>query len=390
MPLNVSKATTTAGATLPELFESISDEIAFLTRSESPLLARLGFPGRVGNVGNVKHEWLQEALNPNSTNANGAHSAVATTINVTAGTGSSRFTVGMVVQVDGSRELMRITSVAANSFDVTRAFNGTTGEAIADGAVITRVADPAEECEDVPGDRPTVRVRRENFTQIFRMPISVCRSMMKSNVIGVADEFEHQLLMAQRDLIRDLAMSVINGRRRAANPEGSGGTERMMDGIIQTILNGADPVVIDAGGATLDELILNDALKDLFVNGSMPTVLAAPPTQRRQISSLIEGRQRYEPDSDMLGAVVNRFMSDFADLEILQPDIFIPSDAVLLLDPNRIEIKKLGDDADVWELIEIGRPGLAQKAELVGEFTAELKNCDDGGHALIHNLAFTP
>lgn len=386
----VDKHTSLAGSNLPEIFESIDDAIAFLTRVESPLLAALGFPNGLQNVLNVKHEWLEEQLNPDAAiiNNGGGHLAGDTALNVVAGQGS-RFLVGDIVQIDGSRELMTVTApIAANVVTVVRAtFGSGPAVPIANGAVLKRISNPAVENESAPAANPTNRIRKDNYTQIFRKVAAVTRSMMLSNVIGVEDELDRQLLNAQRDLIRDLAKATINGRRQTVNPEGTLAVARTMDGLIPQILNGADPVIVDATGNTLDEFLLNQALREQFTRGASPRILAAPPAQRRAISALIEGRQRFESNEGQLGAVVTRFLSDFAVLDVIEADIFIPSDSVLLIDPSKISLKKLGNQAAPWEIVDIGRPGLSTVREVVGEFTLEAKNAGDGGHALIQGLA---
>ncbi len=60
------KFTFSAGASLPEIQEEVASELAFITRSVSPLLLELGFPDDLDQVGNPRHEWLDYALLPNS------------------------------------------------------------------------------------------------------------------------------------------------------------------------------------------------------------------------------------------------------------------------------------------------------------------------------------
>lgn len=385
-----SKTVYNAGASYPELYESVDPVIGFMSKFDSPLLLALGYPNALENIFNPRHEWVEERLNPNSTLVNGPQTALDVTIEVTAGTGT-RFRVGDIVQVDGSRELMTVGAVAANQITVTRGTQGSTAEAIVDGALLKRLFRPAEDCADAPEAQPTLRPREENYTQIFQEAVTVCRSMNLSNVIGVspaATEFEHQRLMVERELQRQLADAIINGRQQAVNPEGAVGVPRTMDGIINSILKGSiDPVIVDAGNATLDEGILNAALQQMFQRGATPNLIAASGRQKRALSDLISSRQRYAPEDTLLGAVVDRFQSDFYVLDVLAPDNFIPQDVLLILDTTRIKVKKLGAGARAWDFEALAKTGLAEKGQVVGEFTLEIKNANDGGHALIQNLA---
>lgn len=383
----VDKFTFSAGATLPEIQDSVNPEIAFLTRTESALLALLGFPGGLGKAINVRHEWFEEALRPNSGQVNGAIASGTTALVLDTGHGA-RFAAGDIIQVDGSRELMSVTSIATDTLTVVRGIRGTTAVAIADNAIVKRINNPAIENETAPGGNPVNRTRRANYTEIFRKVASVTRSMQRVDLHGVDDELEHQVMLARKDIIRDLAHTIINGKKQSSDPEGTASQARTMDGIIQSILAGSTPAIVDAGGASLTETVLNDLLEDMWTKGAQPKVLCAPPQQRRALSALLEGRQRFAPKDKVLGAVVERFVSDFGELDVLAPDIFIPGDCTLVLDPAKLKVMNLGGGSgDPFEVIEIGRTGLATVHEVVGEFTLEIHNAGDGGHGLIHNLA---
>ncbi len=61
------KATYTAGATLPEIAEDVSDIITLVSPFETPLLDHLGDPQR--SATSTVHEWLEDALVSRLTNA---------------------------------------------------------------------------------------------------------------------------------------------------------------------------------------------------------------------------------------------------------------------------------------------------------------------------------
>jgi len=54
------KATYTAGATLPEIAEDVSDIIGIVSPFETPLLDHLGDPAR--SATSTHHEWLEDLL----------------------------------------------------------------------------------------------------------------------------------------------------------------------------------------------------------------------------------------------------------------------------------------------------------------------------------------
>lgn len=380
------KFTFSAGTALPELPESVAPELAFLARTESPLLIALGWPDNVPQIVNIKHEWLEDALLPNSSLLNGAVNTVEATWNVDSG---AVFRIGDILRAEGNRELVEVTNIVTNALTVVRGYGGTAGQTVADNVPIRRMANPATEDETAPTARSTSRDRQENFTQIFRDVASVTRSMMLTGKLGGIDnELEHQILQVEMDLMRDLAFSVINSQVAAADPQGTTTQPRTMRGIVQAILNGSDPSSIAAAGKTLDEGLINDALEDAWTKGGQPTFIAAHPKQRRALSTLVEGRTRFDPNDGQAGVVVERFMSDFGELAILAPDIFVPKDVLLLLDPSRLELKKIGPGAEPFETFELARTKLSVSSEVVGEYTLEHKNAGNGGHAMISGLAF--
>ena len=383
------KFTFSAGPNLPEIAEEVSSELAFITRSISPLLIELGFPDDLDVVENPKHEWEEEKLLPNSGTINGALGAGATALVLDSPTGLN-FNVGDVVQIEGSRELMLVVAPAptATVVNVTRGIRGTTAIAIPDNALLKRMNNPAIENETAPTARSTNRDRVANFTEIFRNVAAVTRSMTKSKLLaGIDDELDHQVENVKRDLIRDFAHTIVNGKAQTVNPEGTAAQARTMNGILHSILGGANPAVIDAGGVGLSEQTMNLLFQDMWTKGGTPRLVCAPPTQRRKLSALLQGRQRYEVKDSTLGAVVERFVSDFGELDVLAPDIFIPADVIIVLDTSKIKAVKLGSEGDPYEVIPLADTGLTFRREVVGEFGLQIENAGDGGHGLITNLS---
>ncbi|KKN14492.1 hypothetical protein LCGC14_0995630 [marine sediment metagenome] len=379
-----------AGTTLPELLESrgLEDPVAFITRFESAFLTMLGFPQMEVITANF-HKWPEDKLNADSATLDDATlSAVATTINVTAGQGV-RFRAGDIVQFDGSRELISVTSVATDALTVVRAIRSTTGETQVQNDLLQVMNNPNTEAGTAKVARPTELEQNSNFTEMFDETASVSRKMRKTMNIGnVGDQLDHQVLRAQQDLIRRIAKTVINGRRQDTNPEGTASVASTMDGIVQFILTGADSVVVDALGGALTEDLLNQAMEDSWSSGGSPTLIAIGPRQRRAISKLMEGRVRFSVDETTLGVVVERFVSPVGGVvDVMEADKHMPKDIVLILDRSRLSLKKLGADGDPFEIEDLSKTGHVDNKLVSIELTLEAKNTDDGGHALIQNLS---
>lgn len=381
------KNTFDAGATLPEIMDSINPEVSLLTRYKSALLAYLRFPGSLLKAINIRHDWMEESLAANGATVSGDQTSGDTSLEVATGQGS-RFVAGDIIQVDGSRELISVTSISTDTLTVVRGIRSTTAVAIVDGATIKIMNNPAIESSNAPTARPVNRVRRANYTEIFTDTAAVSRSTEKVSMIGVDSEMAEQKMLVRADLLRRLAFTVINGKIQASNPEGTSLAPRTMNGIIQMILAGSAPSVVAAAGQPVTEAMLNTLMQDMWTKGGKPVALACGPTQKRKISTLLEGRQRYPVEQSTLGAVAERFISDFGTLDLLEPDIFIPSDVILVLDPDKIALAKLGTEGgDPFEEIDLGRSGLVTSTQIVGEFSLEMHNAGDGGHGMISGLA---
>ncbi len=328
------KTTFLAGATLPEIPESaaLADPIAFLTKFTSPFLLAIGFPGTLVIAENPHHEWNEEALNPDSaTLADATLTDSATTINVTAGQGA-RFTADDICQFNGSREIFSVTSISTDALTVVRAIRGTTGEAHVIGDVIDILNNPALETETSPAARPTTLDKLDNYTEIYRDAVAVTRSMRKSKQFGnIRDQLDHQELRVQQSLMRKIARNTLRGARQTSDPEGTLTTTRTQDGFIQLLLNGSDSAVKDAADAALDEDLINETLEDAFTKGGTPRLVSGSPKQKRALSKLLEGRQRFAGEDTTLGVVVERFISDFGVLDVLDSPLLVAPVAFWLL-----------------------------------------------------------
>src|SRR5438270_9256507 len=100
------KATYTAGATLPEIAEDVSDLVGIASPFETPLLDALGDGPR--SARSTLHEWLEDALLPNTDKVNQSSFSNATTDTNFVVQNSSRFRVGDQIQLAGSGEVMLV------------------------------------------------------------------------------------------------------------------------------------------------------------------------------------------------------------------------------------------------------------------------------------------
>jgi uncharacterized protein YodC (DUF2158 family) len=377
------KATYSAGTTLPEIAEDVSDIIGIISPSEVPLLDALGDPLRQAQ--STYHEWLEDSLVPNKdTISDGSISDPdgETSFDVAHG---ERFRVGDQIQVSGSGELMLVTDVSSNTITVVRGYAGTTAENIADGQTVNILGNAALEGGDKPAARFTNRIRCGNYTQIFTASVEVSGTNIAASHLGISDEMDYQKSERLRELVRDLENTVINGGQPSANPQGSASVRRSMKGIIPHISTNVYRTG-DSGfptGTDLTEEMINYVLRQIWENSSgNVNLIVVGGYQKRQINSFLSASRSFGPADVAYSDMVSVYESDFGVCRII-PSRYVPQDAVLLLDSSRVSVLPLAGRS--FHFKPLASSGDYECGQLIGEYTLEFKN--EAAHGLIRGLA---
>ncbi len=368
------KATYSAGPTLPELAEDVSDVIGIVSPYETPLLDHLGDASR--SATSTVHEWLEDELLPNTATADGDYLAGETALSVDHG---DRFRVGDQVQPASSAEVLFVTAVSGSDLTVTRGYGGTTAAAIADGQTLRILGNAALEGDDAPAARFTHRVRKTNYTQIFTATVEVSGSQLASKQIGLDDEMDYQKSERLRELMRDLENTVINGVAPGSDPQGSATTRRSMKGILPFLTTH----VTDAGAAALDEATLNTALRSIWESshGGVDTIVVGG-FQKRKINGFVTASRGYGAATERFKDLVSVYESDFGVCRVVLSR-WVPADTVLLLDSSRVDVLPLAGRS--FHFKPLAATGDRASGQVIGEYTLELRN--ENAHGVIRNLA---
>jgi hypothetical protein len=377
------KATYSAGTTLPELAEDVSDLIGIISPYETPLLDALGDPMREAT--STHHEWFEDELLPNKDAINDSTYTDPSTDTDFVVDNGSRFRVGDQIQVEGSEELMLVTVINSNTLTVVRGYAGTTAEDLADNQVINILGNAALEGADKPGARFTNRSRCGNYTQIFTATVEVSGTDMAASQLGLADEMDYQKQERLRELIRDLENTVVNGGEPASNPEGSGSVRRSMKGVIQHLSTNVFHTG-DSGfptGTGLDEDKINYVLRQIWEssNGNVDLIVVGG-FQKRKINAFSANSRTYGANDTTFTDMISIYESDFGVCRIVTTR-WMPQDAALLLDSSRINVLPLGGRNFYFKPLASG--GDYECGELIGEYTVELRN--EAAHGLIRDLS---
>ena len=377
------KATYSAGTTLPELAEDVSDLVGIVSPYETPLLNALGDSMREAT--STHHEWLEDELLPNKDAVNDStFSDPSADTNFIVDNGS-RFRIGDQIQIEGSEELILVTGISTNTLTVVRGYSGTTAEDLADNQVINILGNAALEGADKPNARFTNRSRCGNYTQIFTATVEVSGSDLAASQLGLADEMDNEKQSRLRELVRDLENTIINAGQPSSNPEGSGTVRRSIKGIIKHLSTNIFHTG-DSGfpsGTDLDEAKINYVLRKIWENSSGNVdLIAVGGFQKRKINAFCSDSRAYGANDTIFTDMIGIYESDFGVCRIITTR-WMPQDAVLLLDSSRINVLPLAGRS--FHFKPLASSGDYECGELIGEYTLELKN--EAAHGLIRDLS---
>lgn len=376
------KATYDAGATLPEIAEDVSDMVSLVSPATTPLLDAIGDP-RLPAM-NTIHEWIEDALLPNSDTLNdsGGISNSDTTATVSNGT---RFRVGDTIQAQGSAEVILVTAISTNDLTITRGYGGTTAAAVADGTTIYILGNAALEGADADTARFTNRSRPKNYTQIFTETVEVSGTQQAVSLIGVDNEFEYQTALRLKEMLRYLERSVIGGYAPASTQVGSDTVRRTMDGIISFISTHsytANSGTFASMGTdlTLDMFLL--LIRQIYDSAEMELPTAVCNSFQKQRISQFPGVVMQERSDMGVGTVITQVNTDWGLVPVVQTRWIQPGQ-LLVIDRAKVNVLPLKGRS--FQRKMLGRTGDAEKAELVGEYTTEVMN--ESAHALLAGLS---
>lgn len=371
------KATYSAGASLPEIVDDVSDVIGIVSPYETPLLDHLGDPQRAAT--STVHEWIEDTLNPNFDTIDDEDADGSTSVTQVIVANPGRIQPGDQVQMNGSREVMLVTAVTGDTLTLWRGYGGTTPELLADQATLNILGNAALEGDDAPAAQFTNRTRRSNYTQIFTAGVEVSGSQLAAQKVAVADELDYQKQERLRELLRDLENCVINGVSPLLNTSGSSTVRRTMRGIIPALSTNVN----DAGGAALDEDLLNSFMRSVWEqsSGGVDTIVVNG-RQKRAINQFIASARGYDARNTRFRDLVSAYESDFGVCRVILSR-WVPADTVLLLDSSRLDVLPLAGRSFHYK--PLATTGDSENGQVIGEYTLELRN--ESAHGIIHNLA---
>lgn len=353
-------------------FLDLSNELAeIIRRDNTSFLSRVGISGEAKET---LHSWMEDSLNANSATCAEAVDSSETTISVATGHGV-RFKIGTLfkLNVAGVTEVMQVTAISTDDLTVVRGYGSTSGQAGTAGTTdaIQIIAHPAQEGQDPPADESKVRAKVSNYTQIFQRGINVSYTMRSVLQAGVADEYTFQVARRLMEVMREMDSSLVQGI--SSGSQGSDTVYRSMGGIVEFASQSTGNINTTAEALMLS--VVNTMCKDIWDDGGHPNFILVGGKQKRAISAFDQSARRSVYDATVAGYVVDRIITDLGFVLDVIVDPWMPDDAAIVGDLNKVRFMPLAGSAVRAE--DLAKTGAAFKAQIYGEYTAEFRNAKE-------------
>lgn len=257
---------------------------------------------------NPEYSWVEDALDPEFTTANGSHNGSVTTIAVAAGTGTY-FAQHDLVRVTATGEVFRVTAVATDNLTVVRAV-GSTGQTIADGGELLIIGSAQPEGDTSKPARSTNPVKKTNYTQILRTPVESTETQIHSDQFTEPNDWDYQRRKAGIHHARKVERTVIWGHPS----EDTSGSQprRTTGGALHYITTN-----ITSAGGTLTEATFWGWLRTLFRYGSRRKVVFTASKVTQALNQFATGKLQIRQGEDTYGLAVLQYISPFGTIKVI-------------------------------------------------------------------------
>lgn len=335
----------------------IDEAIHILPVDDVPLQARLGSRP----TDQVKVEWLEEELSPQVVTQSGAATGTGPwTINV-----DDAYVVrpGDVLQKRGgaTTDQYLVDSITDLDTIVVSAFGAGTPATPADTNVFEIIGQYRTEGSDPEDARSVDRTMPYNLTQWGQEKVEVTRTGRKRGLYGQSDPYTHELGKKFKELAIRFERSMVHGQR----VESADQTKRFMGGLLYYITTNSQ------SGVKADvKTLINSLLRACYDAGGAPRTLMVSPSVKQAISENVDATLRRVTRDDTTGGhVIEKFLSDFGEVNIVMNRHFPSTKGIALQDEF---VTRRVFDPYFHELL--AKTGDADKGHIVGEMSLEVKN----------------
>lgn len=232
------------------------------------------------------------------------------------------------------------------------------------------------EGDDAVAKVVTPTVRLSNRTQISAKNIAVTGTQQAVLSAGRGkDEMGYQLMLAAKEIKRDLEFGLLQNSTAAASPRTLRGmigwTGDNVDagvGFVAPVYNTATGTAqTDGTAAAFTEARLKNVLQKIFTAGGEPDTVLLPPLAKQTFSTFTGNSTRFDKGEDQtVYAAVDVYISDFGSLKVM-PSRLNRSRDVFVLQSDKLYLAWLRPYATK----DLATTGDSVRKQLVCEYTLE-------------------
>lgn len=350
----------------------------------------------------VEHGFFSKTMIFPEAQLNGAALVGDTTLTVD---DSSQLVVGMIMQVDGTRENIIINSiVSATSITVTRQIGTVAAAAIPDNTKLYQVGTAFEEGSNRPAAVNNTPVRITNLTQIFRNTWALTDTARAIQVIAGETNIAESRADCAAFHAADIEKALFFGQKSSSTRNGR--PFRTMEGLVGAINNTAyypagASINVTTAGATTTFAQLETALDPVFNQNTDPKIanertLFVGGTARKVINGIgkLEGTYQIEEGQTSYGLSFTQFKTTRGLFRMIEHPLFNTnaswSKMAVAVDLSTFKVAYLGDrKTQSKEFNTEGKIASDNGIDAVGgtlttELTAVIKNA--AANAVIYGL----
>jgi hypothetical protein len=383
-------------------------------RFDMPLISFLGMNGRdykklesdpIGNttqqitgkalskrqVVNAKYTIFTDTVMDGATTVNnsGGYNSSATSVVVADATQFTPFDI-LLVPRTGERMMVSASNTTTNTLTVTRGW-GSTAAAVNNAENVVRVSS-AYPVNALSGTTKSTQVQEDyNYTQIFRTPIAMGRTDKDSKLnYSDSSDWERLKMQAAVEHLRAQERALWYGvRNEQAAVDSSGARQRSTGGVFQFVTSNVND--LSASGGVLTQQALDNFAEMVFQYGSGEKIAFCSPRVLSRINSLATNLIRIEPQTEMFGLSLARYVTSHGTLKLVRtPHFSDPGYAnqyggsMVVIDPEQIKYAYLKNGENEWRdnIQENDRDG--NKGEWLGECGLHLAN--EKAHGIMQGI----
>ena len=325
-----------------------------------------------------KFNHFRDELPDRVLNLGAAATAGATTLSLTNHADVPFITAGTMLHSSSTGENMLVTATAAaggstTDVTVTRGIGSAAASILINKEIVIIGSAQAEggNSPDAVSFDPTVEY---NYTQIFKTPVNVSRTL-KNTTLRTGDKEQEQLTKALKMHMGDIERAMFFGKRHILNGSSSTPT-RFTGGLFESITNVTDAASNSTANRITEKEFDRLLVEDLFAYGSTEKVAFCGAGVAANMQEIAKNRWQPTQVDGSYGVNMSRYSTFAGDLNVILHPMFrqIPSlkNSMVVLDLPNVKYRSLANSDTQLERDIQGNDADASKHQYLTECGLEL------------------